>query len=71
MPVDIPKLSSLAAAMVRKALQAFIEGDAEMARSVLTLEKDDGVDEKMDDLRVFLLSDRFASLRKQIGTALG
>ena len=43
MPVDIPKLSSLAAAMVRKALQAFIEGDAEMARSVLTL--DDQVDE--------------------------
>jgi phosphate transport system protein len=43
LPVDIPKLASLAAAMVRKALQAFIEGDVEMARSVLLL--DDQVDE--------------------------
>src|SRR5213082_3118044 len=43
LPVDIPKLASLAAAMVRKAIQAFIEGDAEAARSVLLL--DDQVDE--------------------------
>jgi phosphate transport system protein len=43
LPVDIPRLASLAAAMVRKALQAFIEADAELARSVLTL--DDQVDE--------------------------
>ena len=43
LPVDIPKLASLAAAMVRKALQAFIEGNVEMAREVLTL--DDQVDE--------------------------
>jgi len=43
LPVDIPKLASLAAAMVRKALQSFIEGDVEMARSVLLL--DDQVDE--------------------------
>jgi phosphate transport system protein len=42
-PVDIPKLASLAGAMVRKALQAFIEGDVDMARSVLML--DDQVDE--------------------------
>ncbi len=43
LPVDIPRLASLAAAMVRKALQAFIEGNVEMAREVLTL--DDQVDE--------------------------
>ena len=43
LPVDIPRLASLSAAMVRKALQAFIEGDAEMAQSVLML--DDQVDE--------------------------
>jgi phosphate transport system protein len=43
LPVDIPKLASLAAAMVRKAIQAFIEGDAEAARSVLLL--DDQVDD--------------------------
>jgi len=43
LPVDIPKLASLASAMVRKSLQAFIEGNAELAKSVLTL--DDQVDE--------------------------
>ena len=43
LPVDIPKLASLSSAMVRKALQAFIEADAELARSVLSL--DDQVDE--------------------------
>ena len=43
LPVDIPRLASLASEMVRKALQAFIEADAELARSVLML--DDQVDE--------------------------
>jgi phosphate transport system protein len=47
MPVDIPKLAQLAGAMVRKALQAFIEGDAEMAQSVLLL--DDQVDDMNRD----------------------
>jgi phosphate transport system protein len=47
MPVDIPRLAQLAGAMVRKALQAFIEGDAEMARTVLAL--DDQVDEMNRD----------------------
>ena len=42
-PVDIPKLAQLASAMVRKALQSFIEADAEMANTVLTL--DDQVDD--------------------------
>jgi phosphate transport system protein len=42
LPVDIPRMATLAADMVRKSLQAFIEGDAEMARSVLTM--DDAVD---------------------------
>ncbi len=43
LPVDIPKLAQLSSAMVRKALQSFIEADAEMAGSVLTL--DDQVDD--------------------------
>ena len=47
LPVDIPKLALLAGAMVRKALQAFIEGDAEMAQSVLLL--DDQVDDMNRD----------------------
>ena len=42
LPVDIPKMAALASAMVRKSLQSFIEGDAEMARSVLSM--DDAVD---------------------------
>jgi phosphate transport system protein len=46
LPVDIPRLASLASSMVRKALQAFIEADAELAQSVLTL--DDQVDEMND-----------------------
>ena len=43
LPVDIPRMASLAADMVRKSLQAFIEADAELARTVLTM--DDAVDQ--------------------------
>ena len=53
LPVDIPKLASLASAMVRKSLQAFIEADAELADSVLLL--DDQVDE-MNDAAFYALS---------------
>ena len=53
LPVDIPKLASLASAMVRKSLQAFIEADAELAISVLKL--DDQVDE-MNDAAFYALS---------------
>jgi phosphate transport system protein len=42
LPVDIPRMASLAANMVRKSLQSFIEADAEMASSVLSM--DDAVD---------------------------
>jgi phosphate transport system protein len=42
LPVDIPRMASLAADMVRKSLQSFIEADADVARSVLTM--DDAVD---------------------------
>jgi phosphate transport system protein len=42
LPVDIPRMAELAAEMVRKSLQSFIEGDAELARAILTL--DDAVD---------------------------
>ena len=53
LPVDIPRMASLASAMVRKALQGFIEADAEMATSVLTM--DDSVD-KLNDAAFFALS---------------
>ena len=42
LPVDIPRMATLSAEMVRKSLQAFIEADPEMARAVLTM--DDAVD---------------------------
>jgi phosphate transport system protein len=42
LPVDIPRMATLSAEMVRKSLQAFIEADAEVARNVLTM--DDAVD---------------------------
>ena len=42
LPVDIPRMAELAAEMVRKSLQAFIEGDADLARDILTM--DDAVD---------------------------
>ena len=53
LPVDIPRLASLAAAMVRKSLQAFIEADADLAQSVLEL--DDQVD-SMNDNAFYSLS---------------
>ena len=53
MPVDIPHMASVASAMVRKALQAFIEGDAEMAQTVLAM--DDQVDE-MNEAAYYSLS---------------
>ena len=42
LPVDIPRMATLAGDMVRKSLQSFIEADAEMARGVLLM--DDAVD---------------------------
>src|ERR1700692_2732920 len=42
LPVDIPKLASLSSAMVRKALQAFIEADADLAKSVLKMDDQGG-----------------------------
>src|SRR5277367_6940302 len=46
LPVDIPRMASLASAMVRKALHAFIDADAELAQSVLLM--DDNVDRLND-----------------------
>ncbi|MGC2163834.1 MAG: phosphate signaling complex protein PhoU [Silvibacterium sp.] len=52
MPVDIPRMASLAEAMVRRALLAFIEADAAIAESVLSM--DDSVD-RMNDAAYFAL----------------
>jgi phosphate transport system protein len=42
LPVDIPRMATLSAEMVRKSLQSFIDADTELARAVLTM--DDAVD---------------------------
>jgi len=42
LPVDIPRMATLSAEMVRKSLQSFIDADPELARAVLTM--DDAVD---------------------------
>ena len=42
LPVDIPRMASLSAEMVRKSLQSFIDADPTLARAVLTM--DDAVD---------------------------
>jgi phosphate transport system protein len=42
LPVDIPRMATLSAEMVRKSLQAFIDADPELARGVLMM--DDAVD---------------------------
>ncbi len=42
LPIDIPRMAGLATDMVRRALQAFIEGDADAAEKILSL--DDAVD---------------------------
>ena len=67
LPVDIPRMASLAAAMVRKALQAFIEGDADMARAVLSM--DDDVD-KLNESAYFALSNLMKSQPESTPQAL-
>ena len=39
-PVDIPRLARLAGAMVRQSLEAFVEGDANLAAAVLALDEE-------------------------------
>src|ERR1700729_2383785 len=38
LPVDIPRMATLSAEMVRKSLQSFIDADPELARAVLTMD---------------------------------
>ena len=46
LPVDISRMASTAAVMVRRALESFIEGKAELAEAVLTM---DNIVDRMDD----------------------
>ncbi|HZQ90208.1 MAG TPA: phosphate signaling complex protein PhoU [Terriglobales bacterium] len=54
LPVDIPRIASTAAGMVRRALESFIEGKAELAEAVLKM--DDIVDRMNDEAYVVLVN---------------
>ncbi len=54
LPIDIPRMANLAAGMVRKSLQSFIEADAKMAESVLSM--DDSVDKLNETIHYALLN---------------
>ena len=62
LPVDIPRMASLATDMVRQALQSFVDGDAEAAQKVLIL--DDAVDRLNRGAHVALLK----TMREQPAT---
>ena len=53
LPVDIPRMAAAASAMVRRALESFIEGKAELAQAVL--EMDNVVDRMRDEAFINLV----------------
>lgn len=53
LPVDIPRMATAVSAMVRRALESFIEGKAELAQAVL--EMDNVVDRMRDDAFISLV----------------
>ena len=48
-----------------------LSNDLKAAHAVFTLEDPSHLDEKMDDLMSFVVSDRYSKLRKQIGISIG
>jgi phosphate transport system protein len=53
LPVDIPRMATAVGAMVRRALESFIEGKAELAMAVL--EMDNVIDRMRDDAFIMLV----------------
>ena len=53
LPVDIPRMAAAVSAMVRRALESFIEGKAELAQAVL--EMDNVVDRMKDEAFIVLV----------------
>ena len=53
MPVDIPRLASTAAGMIRRALEAFVNANVELAEAVLKM--DDVVDRMNDDVYIAMV----------------
>lgn len=53
LPVDIPRMAATAAGMVRRALESFIDGKAELAEAILKM--DDIVDRMDDEIYIVLV----------------
>src|SRR5215467_10164319 len=71
LPVDIPRMAAAVSAMVRRALESFIEGKAELAQAVL--EMDNVVDRMRDDAFIRLvktMNDRPEVTRQAIDALL-
>jgi phosphate transport system protein len=71
LPVDIARMSTAVSAMVRRALESFIEGKAELAQAVL--EMDNVIDRMKDDAfitLVKLMNDRPEATRQALDTLL-
>ena len=55
LPVDIPRMATAVSAMVRRALESFVEGKAELAQAVL--EMDNVVDRMRDEAFIVLVKE--------------
>jgi phosphate transport system protein len=71
LPVDIPRMAAAVSAMVRRALESFIEGKAELAQAVL--EMDNVVDRMRDEAFITLvrtMNDKPAVTRQALDALL-
>src|SRR5437773_7975563 len=71
LPVDVPRMATAVSAMVRRALEAFIEGKAELAQAVL--EMDNVIDRMRDDAFITLvkvMNDRPEATRQALDALL-
>ncbi len=71
LPVDIPRMAAAVSAMVRRSLESFIEGKAELAQAVL--EMDNVVDRMRDEAFIALvkvMNDNPSSTRQALDTLL-
>ena len=67
LPIDIPRMASTSAGMVRRALESFVDGKAELAEAVLRM--DDIVD-RMNDEAYIVLTQRMREDPRSIPQAL-
>ena len=67
LPVDIPRMASLAQGMMREALRAFIEADGDLAQSALS--KDDSMD-RLNKSAYFTLSSLIGSQPELVPQAM-